>query len=178
MTQHRRCGRGRMGVLLLVAVLLSVSQLAGCHGSRPAPAPPRSVTIEYVVDGDTAITTAGERVRVLGIDAPELAHDGAVAECGACDARSALARAVLHHQVQLVADPDVPSPDRYGRTLSYLQRDGRDVGRDLVDKGWAAAWSPTSSQPARFTDYVHVQYVAQAARRGSWARCATLGRTR
>lgn len=135
----------------------------------------------YVADGDTfsGLSAAGERVRVrlLGIDAPEVAHDGGPAECGATDARSALQRLVLHQRVSLAYDPRADRIDRYGRRLAYADVAGVDVAVHQLAAGYAAAWYPRNEpRPARHASYLDAEQLARTAHAGAWASCPRLGR--
>ena len=70
-------GRRRFRALLAVTVVLALAALlAGCDGeSRDQPAggtPGEPVTVTRVIDGDTMVIEGGDRVRYIGIDAPEM----------------------------------------------------------------------------------------------------------
>lgn len=76
-----------------------------------------------VYDGDTiAVSVDGqrERVRIIGIDAPEMARDGAAAECYAQPAASHLQSLVQGKRVHLLADPTQDDRDRYDRLLRHV----------------------------------------------------------
>lgn len=155
--------------------------LAGCQQSPATAGPDELVTVTYVPDGDTvsAVDGDGERVRVrlLGIDAPEVAHDSKAGECGAADARAALERLVLHQKVTLVDDARADSVDRYGRRLAYVDVAGVDAALHQLKAGYATAWYPRSEpRPARHGKYLDAQRAARSAGAGAWANCTTLGR--
>ncbi len=84
------------------------------------------------VDGDT-LALGRERVRVVGLDAPEL-H-------GRCERETVLARAAQRRMAQLVAGGVTLRPhgrDRFGRLLAVVHdRRGRDVARVMVRQGLA-----------------------------------------
>lgn len=134
-----------------------------------------------MADGDTltGLDGAGQRVRVrlLGVDAPEVAHDGRLGECGATDARNSLERLVLHQRVTLFDDPRADRIDRYGRRLAYVEVGGVDVALRQVEVGYAAAWYPRGeTRPARQASYLDAEQAARKARAGAWATCPSLGR--
>ena len=89
-------------------------------------APVGSGRISAISDGDTVRVTSSDgadlgRVRLLGINAPELGHDGQSGQCWAAQARDTLSRIVpVGSTVQLVADPTQADRDVYGRPLRYL----------------------------------------------------------
>jgi micrococcal nuclease len=173
---------------LVAAVLTGSLALAGCQVAPGPTSPPASAStggdvlrVTSVADGDTFtgrnVTGAKVKVRMLSIDAPELAHDGNKAACGSGEAAARL-RALLSGQtVSLVADPRADATDRYGRRLAYVELDGRDVALQLVSEGLVEAWYPRGEpEPARFAGYADAQHAASKKRAGSWATCSNLGR--
>ena len=70
-----------------------------------------TVTCDYAIDGDTFVTTTGERIRVLGIDAPEMG------QLYALEAKEKLHDLTAGKKVYLKIQVSVPL-DAYGRTLA------------------------------------------------------------
>lgn len=127
-----------------------------------AAAAPRSQpgTVTHVTDGDTVwvrLRSGGAplQVRVQGIDAPEICQPWGP------QARDALARRVLHRQVQL----QTRGRDAYDRLLARVHASGQDVGGWLVASG--LAWSPGFR--GRAGPYAAQQAAARQARRGLWS---------
>ena len=91
-----------------------------------------------VTDGDTVKVQIKRRtrdVRLIGIDTPEV-YGGV--ECGGKQASRSMKRMLdPGDRVKLIRDPTQDSRDRYGRLLRYVKRNGRDVGKRQVRKGWA-----------------------------------------
>jgi endonuclease YncB( thermonuclease family) len=117
------------GLLLAILLLTAAAPAAVAQESHPA-------TVSGVVDGDTLdarlLDDSVVRVRLIGIDTPE------VGDCGADPATAALERLVLGRAVTLVGDPTQGAQDRFGRSLFYVDRDdGLDAGRELLRTGWA-----------------------------------------
>ena len=110
-----------------------------------------------VVDGDT-IALLGQRVRLAGIDAPELdqqcRRDGAVYECGA-QARLRLAGLIGDGEVACRGN----ERDRYGRLLMRCVLGGTDVNSAMVRSGWAVAYG----------DYDRQERQARSEAAGLWA---------
>jgi endonuclease YncB( thermonuclease family) len=101
----------------------------------PAPALPTSVAatlVTRVVDGDTVEVSTGAKIRLIGIDTPE------VGQCGYGPAAQRLQALVAGQGVTLTpgARDDM---DRYGRLLRYLDVAGADAGYTLVQEGLAIA---------------------------------------
>jgi endonuclease YncB( thermonuclease family) len=115
------------------------------------------------VDGDS-LDIAGERVRLMGIDAPELHQT-----CrDAADDDYACGRAAAQALAGLIAGRSVTCTpldhDRYDRDVVRCTVDGRDLGEAMVRAGHAV-------ELARFSHgaYTEAQRDARAARRGLWA---------
>lgn len=139
-----------------------------------------TATVTYVVDGDTLdVDQAGTRyrIRLLGIDAPELAHDGRPADCGAQAARDALTALADGQQITWEHDPRSDSTDRYGRVLAYAgTTQNPDLALELLDQGVANAWAPAGAQPTRHVLYQDAANAAHMLQRGSWTTCNQIGR--
>ena len=128
-------------------------------------------TVVRVVDGDTIDVrlAAGrrERVRVIGIDAPETRP-------GECFSAQATTRARVFaqgRQVTLVGDRSQDTRDRYERLLAYVDRaGGGDLGERLIAGGFARVYvfdRPFRRLPA----YRAAEASARAAHRGLWGAC-------
>ena len=168
--------RRLIGVLaLLVAVLaaLDVHDPEPVPDLLPDPAEPGRVLIVLdVLDGDTFIATdlAGEpvgRVRLVGVDAPELAEG----QCWSQDAATALAQlAKAGTRVELTIDPGQGERDRYGRLLGYVRTIDAarlDVGLQLLEHGHARPWG----QHPRRELYEAVGGAAAHQDLGLWGVC-------
>lgn len=108
------------------------------HGAEPYPhpLPPILRTVRQVIDGDTVRLTTGQRVRLAGLNAPELHDRRRPAEPGAREARQFLQRMVESHTVRLRLEQ--PPRDRYGRIRAHLLLDdGRNVNETLLANGHA-----------------------------------------
>jgi endonuclease YncB( thermonuclease family) len=125
---------------------------------------PRAVATAYVrvIDGDT-LRAAGGRIRLSGIDAPELSQT-----CRDAQAHEwSCGQAAKARLVELVSRGDVACAarghDRYGRTLAVCSAgDVADLGAALVRDGYAVDYRRYSS------DYLAAEDEARAARRGIW----------
>ena len=103
---------------------------------------PAGVSVDRVIDGDSlelVIDGAMVEVRLLGINAPELAGLDDVESCNGVAARDHLRRLVDGaRSIEFVAG----ERDRFGRVLGTLLLDGVPVTTTLVEAGWALAlWS-------------------------------------
>jgi len=92
--------------------------------------------VHWVDDGDTIVLDNGQKIRYLGINAPEIAHDDRPGE--------PFGEAALKYNLQLVKgkevrlETDVEKYDRYGRLLAYVfLKDGTFVNLEMVRAGYA-----------------------------------------
>ena len=113
-----------------------------------------------IQDGDT-IAIGSQRIRLLGIDAPEDGQDcergGRSYNCGA-KAENAL-RSLLRDGVACVGSEF----DDFGRLLADCRAAGQDVSAAMVRSGWALAFRRYS------TAYVVEEDAARTAGAGMWA---------
>lgn len=112
----------------------------------PPPNHATAATVAYVDDGDTVRLTNGDRVRLAGIDAPEVAHPAYLnrparpSEPFGDASKQALLSLLAGSHNRLRVQYGVEPEDRYGRKLAYLYLpDGRSIQGELVAKGLAMA---------------------------------------
>ena len=123
----------------------------------------QSGVVTRVVDGDTlwVKTSGGQqllKVRIQGIDAPEICQAGGV------QAREALKRRVLGQSVAVTSG----AYDDYGRTVGTVRLEGQDIGRWLVAQGHAWVYSYRHKKGT----YADELRQAQLARRGLFSDAA------
>ena len=115
------------------------------------------------VDGDT-LRIGGQRVRLTGIDAPELdqtCRDGSSNEWRCGEAARTFLVALLKGRDATCARS---GRDVYGRTLATCTIEGRDVGAQLVAAGWALS----------DIGYPREEADARAAQLGIWSGSVVL----
>jgi endonuclease YncB( thermonuclease family) len=94
--------------------------------------------VARVVDGDTLHLKDGRAVRFIGINSPEIGHDGKPSEPLAKEARQAL-KAMLGEQATVGLQYGRERHDRYGRLLAHVYTaDGDSVEARLLAAGLAA----------------------------------------
>jgi len=100
------------------------------------------VQVAYVYDGDTFKTVKGEKIRLLGINTPEVTHGSEPGQIMGDEATQALKRMITGKTVRLVFDKE--RRDVYGRTLAQVWlRDGTWVNGDMVRLGLAHVYTFT-----------------------------------
>jgi micrococcal nuclease len=134
------------------------------------PSPPRltrsdALLVRAVVDGDTIDVATIGRVRLLGIDAPEIGRGFDTAAPFAREARARLTALILRRWVRL--EQDGAPLDVYDRRLAYVvTEDGVFVNAVLVREGLARV---TARAPlSRLAELQRAESEAQAFRRGMW----------
>ncbi len=100
----------------------------------------RWVQVAHVFDGDTFRSRSGEKIRLLGINAPEIAHANQPAQAYGEKAKRRLRALILNQSVQLRLDRD--KRDKYGRVLAQVYlRDGRWVNKIMLREGLAHVYT-------------------------------------
>ena len=96
----------------------------------------KGLRVNCVVDGDT-VWIEREKIRLLGIDTPELSQPQCVQEAlWAAESRDRLAQ-ILDSRVTIERE----GQDRYGRMLARLYTPNGEAGDILVKEGFARAWT-------------------------------------
>lgn len=149
----------------------------GARGPE-VPAGTQAARVERIVDGDTIWVTALQagalapgkkhRIRILEIDAPEVATAESAEECGASEATEfARAELALGSTVYLLADRE--DIDRYGRPLRYVWTSaGVFYNEKAAAQGYARAvlFRPND----RYIDRMRAaEKQAKSARLGIWS---------
>jgi endonuclease YncB( thermonuclease family) len=171
-------GLAAAAVLALTAGGINAAIPGGPTGPEPTEGAATRVRVIAVVDGDPVrVETLGGRqlglVRLLGIDAPEVAHPPEPAECYAEDATRLLEQlAPIGSTVELVTDSSEPNRDSYDRLLRYVDHDHDDVdvARELLVSGAARRYAADQAL-AREESYTAAVDDAQGAERGLWGTC-------
>jgi micrococcal nuclease len=153
------------------ALALSLALLAT---SVPAsawtePASTREATVVHVDDGDTIdvrVDGHRERVRYIGIDAPEVAHAGVGGARGG-EAAARLNQGLVGGGRHVRLEFDQQRRDRHGRLLAYVWRGDMMINLEMVRRGHARVLTiPPNVRYERW--FASAQAEARAARRGLW----------
>ncbi|GAA1792036.1 thermonuclease family protein [Nostocoides veronense] len=149
--------------------------------AAPAPTPSETATssattddgptmyhVSGVIDGDTIkvrINGTSYRVRILGIDAPELS----TRECQAQGAASRMQSLVQSKSVSLRRDPKQPDKDQYGRFIRHVVlADGTYAAQSLLQDGLAREYVPRGSYAKR-DDFLAAERSAKKSKLGIWS---------
>lgn len=139
-------------LLLLVPSLLLNASLYRKLMSSPA----SGIPVLGVIDGDTLVLTGKVRLRLRGIDAPELAF------CGGAEAKQALESLVSDQRV-VVTEQII---DQLGRPMGLVTVGDTLVNETILQQGWGRFHSDdTSAREALKTAYE----TAKAQSLGIWS---------
>jgi micrococcal nuclease len=171
-------GNGRRAVEVIVPELTTtVPPTTAVPGPLTA-----NATVDFVVDGDTLdVVLAGsgeqERVRLIGINTPEIAHPASGTrpanpdDCFGPEAKRYLSL-LLPAGSPVHLERDVVARDDYGRLLGYVYRatDGVFANYELARQGFAKPLAiPPNDQYADL--FVDAARQAEADDVGLWAAC-------
>ena len=121
-----------MSTIAVFALCNSSSLAISCESTRFD----SKIIVDHVIDGDTLITHEDERIRLIGINTPELRHDGRKHQPGAIDARDRLRQLAQGKTIGLQFDTE--RRDRLGRTLAHIfLLNGSNVQASLLGDGLA-----------------------------------------
>jgi endonuclease YncB( thermonuclease family) len=154
-------------VLLIVALLAAAHfvkrpELRAARHTRTETTQSTMLGRARVIDGDT-IDITGTRVRLDGIDAPEMEQSCADPAGTRWSCGRAAARELRAHLAGQSLSCEASGNDRYERVLATCALpDGSDVNAWLVREGWALAYGFGGAYRAEEAE-------AQAARRGIWS---------
>lgn len=124
-------------------------------------------TVDYVHDGDTLFLADGRKVRLLGINTPEI---GKHLECYGTEA-TALTRQLLPAGTHVWVQRDIDELDQYGRSLLFIYRnDGLNVNLELLREG-AAEVEMFKPNVLLHDEVYAAEDAARSARLGLWGAC-------
>lgn len=133
------------------------------------------VKIEKINDGDTFevfLNGKRERIRLLGINTPEVESPYRHRECFGPEASRRGKQLLTGRNVYLVKDPAVPNRGRYGRLLRYaIREDGLFFNAEMIWEGYAFEYSPKGQHFAYESFFRKLEKQAQEDRRGLWGKC-------
>jgi micrococcal nuclease len=160
-------------------VVASALLLAACGTEEAAPSvplgPDRAI-VTYIIDGDTLVVEASgdeERVRLIGIDTPEVEHSDLAAECFGPEATAALT-ALLPEGTEVRLERDVEPRDRFDRLLAYVFRAEDDLFVNVAMAETGYADSLTIEPNVAYRQQVAAAVaVAKTQGLGLWGACDT-----
>ena len=136
-------------------IALAAAPFFACGQPRLAEHPPGlTCQVERISDGDSFYCQGGKRVRLIGVDAPELDQG----ELGRASRESLRRMMPVGAHVRL--ETDVRPADQYGRTLAYVWRDSVMINRKMIREGWAVLYTV----PPNIRHVIQLQAAQDSAR--------------
>jgi micrococcal nuclease len=153
-----------MGLGIVVAKMLGDDPRRALERllTRANDAEERTSPVEKVIDGDTIVLAEGERVRFIGVDAPERGEP--LYE----EAKEFQEKVLRKGPAQIRACKEEPR-DGYGRTLAFVHKENMDVGERLLTYGFARTLFIGPCGKAVASKYRAVEREAFRAGRGIWS---------
>ena len=144
-------------------ILSLLTLCSNIYASDPADLPPpKQAVVVAVYDGDTFTLDTGQKVRLRGVNTPELRPP----EEYGLEARDAAARLLLNQKVTLTYGP--VTKDGYGRLIASVQVKETDIATHLLEQGLGHIFiiPPDTMELTLMTS---AQAHAKGANRGIWS---------
>ena len=123
--------------------------------------------VRHVYDGDTVILTNRQKIRLIGIDAPEIENRkyNRRGEAFGLASKAHLASMIQGKEVRLEDGPE--AFDKYGRRLAFIfLPDGTFVNQKMVEDGYAETFRRF---PFQYKEkFLELEKKAQEERKGMW----------
>ncbi len=124
--------------------------------------------VKRISDGDTLLLSSGEKVRLIGINTPELARKQRPAEHFAREAKLRLKALVAASDSKIYLQYGNEAQDRYHRLLAHIyDKNGRNITEQLLTEGFGyAIVFPPNLQ--NFDCYQQAERTAREKGKGIW----------
>ena len=121
--------------------------------------------VARVIDGDTLLLSNGERVRLIGVDTPELYHPLKPVQYFAKEASQFTRKMAEGKRVRL--EYDWRRLDRYNRLLAYVYlEDGTFLNAEIIKQGYGFSYT---KYPFRYMEqFQQYEKEARENERGLW----------
>lgn len=127
--------------------------------------------VRHVVDGDTLVLEDNQRLRLIGVDTPEVDHPryNRVGEPFGEEAKQFLKSKIEGKEVRLEAGAE--AYDKYGRRLAFVYLDGECLNETLLREGYAEAIRYLRYEQKE--QYLALEDEAKRAGKGMWAKTSS-----
>lgn len=150
---------------LLGTVIFAATLAWGCAPAQTAEKSPLHA-VKHVIDGDTIVLDDGEHVRLVGIQAPEIAHKDSPGQPYGPEATEALKKLIGQSRIRV--EPAAEPRDRHGRLLAYLYPEKGDMLQLAMVKSGAAMVYSFPNNTAHISEFLKAEAAARAAGKGLW----------
>lgn len=101
-----------------------------------------------IIDGDTFEIENGDKVRMIGIDAPELKDNEGL------ESKNHLKLLIENKYVSLIKDEKNKNKDFFGRLLRYVYLEDSDINLKMIEDGYANVY--TKFKFTKLKEYINV----------------------
>ena len=131
------------------------------------------VHVLRVIDGDTLLVRMQdgkeERVRFIGINAPESVDPKRPVQCYGSEANRRMHELLDGKDIELVPE-EKDDRDVFGRLLRYVSLGSIDIGAEMIQEGYAESYCFKYPHP-RCSGYEALERAAVSANVGMWGKC-------
>jgi endonuclease YncB( thermonuclease family) len=149
---------------LLFSTLPQTAHASAC----PATSSSERVRVVHVYDGDTVKLGDGRRLRIIGINTPELGKGDAATEPLANEARARLQELLDTNNRTLLLQYDAQHKDHYGRLLAHAFTESGDNIASILLQGGLATTLVVPPNTWGMDCYQRLENDARIDRRGLW----------
>lgn len=153
---------------------ISLACLICCCLALSAAAQTWRVQVADVLDGDTLVLSTGERLRLRGIDSPEIRRRDKPGQYFGTESRKILTALVRGRDIYL--DRQELGADRYGRLVGVARLgDGRLINLVMIEEGAAFVYPHSSDKDKDLAKrLVAAQVTAMRRGQGFWPKILSL----
>ncbi len=122
--------------VFLLLFCINPAQAKNCSSSKLGS--PEKAQVKWVYDGDTLLLKDKRKIRVIGIDTPEVKHHKQKSQAYAAKAREALRELLKRFNYHIILRYGAEKRDRYSRDLAHVYLpDGTNIANWLLQRGYA-----------------------------------------
>lgn len=151
-------------IFIVVAVFYFLNENKSSIGDKTTSS---LIPVLSVVDGDTVTVKIGkreEKIRLIGIDAPELAQ-----KPWGYKSKEFLQSIISSSGWKVSIEYDIDKRDKYGRLLGYLRTsDGQLINKKILENGYAMLFT-LPPNVKYVTEFTEAQYYARKNKLGIWS---------
>ncbi|HIO91880.1 MAG TPA: thermonuclease family protein [Leucothrix mucor] len=147
---------------ILFLLITTTALLSSCQAKSPYQ------KVKWIYDGDTLLLQDGRKIRIIGINAPEVAHHKKKGEPYGREATERLREKLKHSNNLIRLEMGEELLDRYKRHLAHVfLADGTNISQWMLENGLAT----TMIFPPNIhylDDYQHAEQLAQQDKLNIW----------
>src|SRR4030067_3084667 len=127
----------------------------------------KQTIVTRVIDGDTIVIKGNQKVRLIGVDTPELHHPQKPVQHFAREAKEFTQKMIEGKQIKL--EYDWQRKDKYNRVLAYIYlEDGTFLNLEIIKQGYGFAYT---KYPFKYSEkFRQAEKEAREQGRGLWKK--------